>query len=93
MVNAVFLDYKTLFNADAEDITSASFYALKDVVNKSDNIRIICLNTDDELAKRFDYDFWLDQLSQFLNLKKSLFFVFGGLFGEWFTDFYYLCPL
>jgi len=74
MCNAIFIDYKTLFNAGANDITSASFNALKDVVKKFDDARIICVNTEEELQKVFDYDFWLDELSQFLNLKKSLFF-------------------
>jgi len=74
MVNAIFIDYKTLFNASANDITAASFNALKGIVKKFDDIRIICVNTEEELNKRFDYDFWLNELSQFLNLKKSLFF-------------------
>lgn len=74
MVNAIFIDYKTLFNDSASDITAASFNALKDIVKKFDDNRIICVNTEEELSKRFDYDFWLNELSQFLNLKKSLFF-------------------
>ena len=74
MVNAIFIDYKTLFNASENDATKASFHSLKDIVKKFDDVRIICVNTEEELQKAFDYDFWLDELSQFLNLKKSLFF-------------------
>ena len=73
MCNVVFLDYKTLFGNDAND--KSSFLALKDVVNKFDNIRIVlCINTNDEMKRTFDYNYWLDVLSQGLNLKKSLFF-------------------
>ena len=74
MCNAIFIDYKTLFNNSEDDIIKSSFHSLKDLVNHIDDIRIICVNTEEEFDKVFDYDFWLDKLSQFLNLKKSLFF-------------------
>ena len=74
MVNAIFIDYKTLFNTNSNDVVKTSLSALKNVVNKFDDIRIICINTVDEMQKIFDYDFWLDELSQALNLKKLLFF-------------------
>ena len=74
MFNVVFIDYKTLFDNDSVDICKQSFFALKDIANKFDNIKIVCINTKDELQKIFDYSFFVDELSQFLSLKKTKFF-------------------
>lgn len=72
MIDALFIDFKTL----AQDKTARpeSVLALKDVVKHSHKIKIICVNTDDEMHDAFDYDHMLTSLSQTLNLKKSLFF-------------------
>ena len=59
MFNVVFIDYKTLFDNDNVDICKQSFFALKDIANKFDNIKIVCINTKDELQKIFDYSFLL----------------------------------
>ena len=74
MLNVVFIDYKTLFDNNSVDICKQSFFALKDIANKFDNVKIVCINTKDELQKIFDYSFFVDELSQFLSLKKTKFF-------------------
>lgn len=76
MVNAIFIDYTTLLASLDNGFSSfdSACYALKDAVKKFDNIRIVCLNTIEDFEKKFDYSFWLNEISQKLNLKKSRFF-------------------
>ena len=70
MVNVIFIDYATIIGADGS-IVPSSIFALKEIAGKVDDIRIVCLENEDELVK---YDAQLPELSQELNLKKSLFF-------------------
>jgi len=70
MINVLFIDYATILDVYG-NIMQPSIFALKDIVNKVDDIRIVCLGNEDELVK---YDEQLPEISQALNLKKSLFF-------------------
>lgn len=72
MVNALFIDYTTLLDADKK-LQQSSVAALKDAKDNVDDIRIVCLNTKQEMNS-FCYDKLICELSQALNLKKSLFF-------------------
>ena len=72
MIDVLFLDYLTILDANANFVPE-SICALKDVVKAFDKIRIVCINTKDEI-ENFKYDDKLDALSQALNLKKSVFF-------------------
>ena len=74
LINVLFLDYRTILKSDASPFLDLpSVYALKDVASKIDDIRIVAINTNDEL-KLFNYNSIINDLSQTLNLKKSLFF-------------------
>ena len=72
MINVLFIDYFTLFSSNLK-LNPYSVFALKDIVNKFDDLRIVCINTKHEM-ETFKYDDVLSELSQTLNLKKSLFF-------------------
>ena len=72
MINSLFIEYETFLDANMNFIES-SIFALKKIISKVDDIRIVCLGTKDEIEK-ISYDNLLPQLSQALNLKKSLFF-------------------
>lgn len=75
MVNVLFIDFETFLSNDSS-IRTSSASALKEVVSKVDDIRIVCLNTKKE-ADAFCYDKLICSLSQMLNLKKTLFFSFA----------------
>ena len=72
MENVVFIDYLTLLDNNF-NLVKTSTMALKDAVEKIDKLKIVCLNTQQEI-EQFKYDALLSSLSQALNLKKSLFF-------------------
>lgn len=72
MVNVLFIDYATILGSDRKLVPS-SLIALKDIVNKIDDIRIVCLNTQEEIES-YNYSSLLAEMSQTLNLKKSIFF-------------------
>lgn len=73
MINAFFIDFKTLLDKSTCNLMVESVFALKDMKSKIDDIRIVCINSYEE-RQIFDYEHKIDQLSQMLNLKKSLFF-------------------
>lgn len=72
MVNVLFIDYAAILDANGS-LSKTSALSLKDVVSKVDDIRIVCLNTKQEM-EFFKYEALLSELSQALNLKKSIFF-------------------
>ena len=72
MINVLFLDYLTILDANVNFVPE-SICALKDIVKAFGKIRIVCINTKDEI-ENFKYDSNLCLLAQALNLKKSLFF-------------------
>lgn len=72
MVNVLFIDYATILDANGK-LVKTSALSLKDVVDKVDDIRIVCLNTKQEM-EFFKCNDVNSELSQILNLKKSIFF-------------------
>ena len=72
MENVLFIDYKILLDVNG-NLIEPSVFALKEVVDMTDKIKIVCLNTKQEMQD-FKYEDLLKELSQELNLKKSLFF-------------------
>ena len=74
MVNALFIDYTTLLDANGH-LAQPSICALKMVADKIDNIRIVCLNTKQEMHD-FNYDEHLNELLHTLwpSMEKPLFF-------------------
>lgn len=83
MKNVLFIDYTTLLDSN-NSLIKTSVMSLKDVVEKVDDIRIVCLNTKQEM-QFFKYEELLCELSQALNLKKTLFFS-EAIVNNWSTD-------
>ena len=73
MVNALFIDFKAILDKRNCNLMAESVFALKYMKSKIDDIRVVCINSYEE-RQTFDYEHKIDQLSQMLNLKKSLFF-------------------
>lgn len=72
MINVIFIDSKTLVDADGK-IFMPYVLAFKDVISKYDDVKIVNIDAKDEM-QMLDYDAMLDMMSQALNLKKTLFF-------------------
>lgn len=70
MINALFIDFETILD-DFAELKPASVAALKDIVyrcNIANELRIV------SLYPKLEYSKTVDELSQALNLKKTLFF-------------------
>lgn len=70
VINALFIDFETILN-DVGKLKPSSVFALKEIVSKcntSNGLRIV------SLQPKLRYDEMLSELSQALNLKKTLFF-------------------
>ena len=84
MKNVLFIDYATILDSNINTLVKSSIMSLKDIVEKIDDIKIVCLNTKQEM-QFFKYEELLCELSQALNLKKSLFFS-EAIVNNWSTD-------